>query len=131
MDAKELGAGGVVLNAENEVLLVRYRSGGWTFPKGHIDPGERVEQTAVREVKEETGVTASIFAPLSPTRYTNDRGVAREIHWFLMRAAPSVTVLETLFDDGGFFAPSTALELLSYPEDKALLKEALRHANVT
>jgi diadenosine hexaphosphate hydrolase (ATP-forming) len=119
------GAGGVVLNAAGEVLLVRYRAGGWTFPKGHIEAGETLEQTAEREVLEETGVAAWVVAPLSTTRYANNRGVRREIHWFLMRADAARTRLEGIFEDGGFHAPAAAAGLLSYPQDQALLREAL------
>lgn len=123
----ELGAGGVVINDEGAVLLLRYRRGGWTFPKGHIDEGEREEDAAVREVREEAGIRARILGRLSATRYTNNRGVPREIHWFLMRAQSHEASLEELFDAGGFYPPDQALQLLSYPEDRALLQEALRH----
>ena len=51
----EPGAGGVVLSVRGAVLLLRYKGGGWTFPKGHIEAGERDEEAAVREVREETG----------------------------------------------------------------------------
>lgn len=123
------GAGGVVLDTEGRVLLVRYRSGAWAFPKGHVEPGEKYEQTAVREVREETGVTATILGPLPETRYTNDRGEARVIHWFVMRASPETpTTLEATFTGGGFFAPEEAQTRLSYPEDRKLLRAALASA---
>lgn len=119
------GAGGVVLNPRGEVLLVRYRGGVWTFPKGHIEAGETLEQTAEREVLEETGVAAQVVVPLPTTRYTNNRGVPREIHWFLMRAQADQIQLEGLFEDGGFHAPAAAAGLLSYQQDHTLLREAL------
>ncbi|WP_027480494.1 NUDIX hydrolase [Deinococcus pimensis] len=126
----ELGAGGVVIDERGAVLLLKYRGGGWTFPKGHLDPGERDEDAAVREVLEETGVRARVVAPLPPTRYTNDRGTAREIHWFLMRAERRDAALEPIFDAGGFYPTEEAFGLLSYPEDQELLREALRRASV-
>ena len=49
-------AGGVVENKIKEILLI-HRRGSWDLPKGKIDPGETKEQTAVREVEEETGIT--------------------------------------------------------------------------
>lgn len=48
-------AGGVVLNEKEEVLLI-HRRGSWDLPKGKIDDGETVEDAAVREVEEETGI---------------------------------------------------------------------------
>ena len=118
------GAGGVVFGPGG-VLLVRYRSGAWAFPKGHIEPGETLTQTAEREVQEEGGVQASVVAELTPTRYINDRQEPRQIHWFVMRTASRAPVLEDTFGEGGFFAPEEALEMLSYPEDRQLLREAL------
>ncbi|WP_264777107.1 NUDIX hydrolase [Deinococcus aetherius] len=120
------GAGGVVLDALGRVLLVRYRSGAWAFPKGHVEPGETLEQTAVREVREETGVAATLLSPLPETRYTNDRGEARVIHWFVMRAAQGTpTALEATFTEGEFFPPDEAAARLTYPEDRDLLRAAL------
>ncbi|GBF05053.1 NUDIX hydrolase [Deinococcus aerius] len=125
-EAPTPGAGGVVLDAAGRVLLVRYRSGAWAFPKGHVEPGETLEQTAVREVREETGVTATPLAPLPETRYTNDRGEARVIHWFAMRAAGTApTTLEETFPEGGFFPAGVAAAMLTYPEDQHLLRAAL------
>ena len=48
-------AGGIVFNCQKDILVI-YRRGFWDLPKGHIDPGEKKKQTAVREVMEECGV---------------------------------------------------------------------------
>jgi diadenosine hexaphosphate hydrolase (ATP-forming) len=122
------GAGGVVFGPGG-VLLVRYRSGAWAFPKGHVEAGETLLQTALREVLEEGGVTASAAFPLVQTRYTNDQGVSREIHWFAMRTLNHAPVLEDTFSEGGFFAPEVAAQMLSYPEDRHLLSHALELLN--
>jgi len=122
------GAGGVVFNARGEVLLIRDRNGFWVFPKGHLEPGETPEAAAVREVLEETGVQAEILAPLGVTRYQNDRGEPREIHWFLMRGEGELRLAEDEgLTGGGFFEVEEALEKLDFPEDKKLLEEALAH----
>jgi 8-oxo-dGTP pyrophosphatase MutT (NUDIX family) len=47
--------GGIVVNEQNEVLLI-YRRGKWDLPKGKLDDGETIEECALREVKEETGL---------------------------------------------------------------------------
>ncbi|MEG1953572.1 MAG: NUDIX domain-containing protein [Hydrogenoanaerobacterium sp.] len=45
-----------------ELLLIRHRYGGhWSFPKGHVEEGENEVQTALREVKEETGLTIELI----------------------------------------------------------------------
>ena len=87
---------------------------------------EAPEEAAVREALEETGVRARILAPLTTTRYRNDRGELREIRWFLMRGEGPV-VLEEELTGGGFFEAEEALEKLDFPEDKTLLEEALAH----
>ncbi len=56
----EKSAGVVVFrkeNSQNLFLLLHYESGHWGFPKGHIEKGESIKQTATRETEEETGIT--------------------------------------------------------------------------
>ncbi|AZI41849.1 NUDIX hydrolase [Deinococcus psychrotolerans] len=121
------GAGGVVLRGRR-VLLVRYKSGDWAFPKGHLEAGESAQQAAVREVQEETGVQASIAGELPTTHYTNDRGEARAISWFLMEASTEAGELESTFIEGGFVSADEALTTLSFGEDRELLRAALKQA---
>ncbi|WP_456411940.1 NUDIX hydrolase [Oceanithermus sp.] len=118
------GAGGVVFNAAGEVLLIRDRNGYWVFPKGHVEPGEAPLQTALREVAEETGVRAEALESLGASRYVNDRGVPREVHWFLMRGEGPVR-LEAGLTGAGFFEPEEARARLSFPDDVARLERAL------
>ena len=120
------GAGGVVFAPNGQVLLIAYpesRGGGWSFPKGHLDPGETPEVAAVREVLEEGGVQAQIAGSLGPTRYVNPRGASREIFWFAMCTSDSQAAPEPGFQ-ADFFAPEQALKLLSHAENRDLLKEA-------
>ena len=70
-----------------------------------------------------------MVAALPATRYRNDRGEAREIHWYVMTTSASASVLEDTFGEGGFFAPEVAAQMLSYPEDQHLLQQALDHLN--
>lgn len=67
-----LKAGCVVTNQKNEVLLVSsINEEIWTFPKGHMENGEGLEDTAIREVLEETGYKVEIVKRLSDVTYTN------------------------------------------------------------
>lgn len=122
----ETGAGGVVVNDRGEFLLIRDRNGYWVFPKGHIEPGETPEAAAVREVREETGIEAQVVAPLGTTRYTNDRGVIREVRWFLMHGEGR-PCLEKGLTGAGFFPEPEAVRRLDFPEDVKLLEEARAH----
>src|SRR5688500_11276582 len=56
---REFTAGGVVfrrVDGKIEILMIQDRVGRWTIPKGHVEEGEKLEETAIREVGEETGL---------------------------------------------------------------------------
>ena len=83
-------AGGVVWNDENELLMI-FRLGKWDLPKGKQDDGETIESCALREVKEETGLSQlSIKHYLKPTYHIyqwNDTWVLKKTDWFEMHAS--------------------------------------------
>jgi|GEM_PF-806815 len=126
------GAGGVVINHEGRVLMIRHKNGTWVFPKGHIEPGESKTQTAEREVAEEAGVSAAILDPRMTwqTDYVNPRREARRITWYLLTTDATSTVqTEALFPEGGFFPPATAMRKLAFDEDRGVLRGALKAAD--
>ena len=71
--------GGLVTNSKGEFLMIR-RSGLWDLPKGHQDPGEPIEQTAVREVEEETGLRG---LELGQFIRVTDHTYLRDGQWYL------------------------------------------------
>lgn len=91
----ETSAGGLVVRREGDAdmvaLIARYdrrRRLVWSLPKGHVEAGETVEQAALREVWEETGITAQIVAPLGVIDFwfaVEDRRIHKTVHHFLMR----------------------------------------------
>lgn len=87
---KEIAAGGVVTNKEGKVLFI-YRNEKWDLPKGKLDPGESIEECALREVEEETGVKKlKLENPLQITYHIfkrNDKYLLKEVHWFAMRTS--------------------------------------------
>ena len=61
--------GGVIKNEKNQVLLI-YRRKKWDLPKGKLDPGETLEECAIREVKEETGLqSVELIKKLTVTQH--------------------------------------------------------------
>jgi 8-oxo-dGTP pyrophosphatase MutT (NUDIX family) len=92
---KEISAGGVVYRREDdriEVVLAsrRTRRGelAWGLAKGGIEEGESNEDAAIREVREETGLTAEIEGSLGDTKYFyvwEDTRIRKTVHFFLMR----------------------------------------------
>jgi diadenosine hexaphosphate hydrolase (ATP-forming) len=126
MNQPILGAGGIVFNASGEVLLIKYpgKRGAWDFPKGHIDPGESILEAALREVLEEGGVKAEALRELEPTEYTNPRGQARKVFWFVMRTEATTATPEPGFK-AKFLPVSEALGKLEHQQNKDLLTSAL------
>jgi 8-oxo-dGTP pyrophosphatase MutT (NUDIX family) len=94
----ETSAGGLVIDGldgpkDDQVaaLIGRVDRRGrmlWSLPKGHIEMGETAEQTAIREVAEETGIQGSVLAALGSIDYwfvTEGRRVHKTVHHYLMR----------------------------------------------
>ncbi|UUC44033.1 NUDIX hydrolase [Flavobacterium cerinum] len=80
--------GGLVYNKKGEVLFI-FRNGKWDLPKGGIEKREEIEETAIREVEEETGVTGlKIVQKLQKTYHVfkrNGRYKLKVTHWFEMK----------------------------------------------
>jgi 8-oxo-dGTP pyrophosphatase MutT (NUDIX family) len=88
---KIIAAGGLVLNDKEELLMI-FRRGKWDLPKGKLDDGEKIEDCAMREVKEETGLQEINLEDLTGLTYHeyfdtySNQDVIKETHWFKMRA---------------------------------------------
>lgn len=121
-------AGGVVFRKTSKgkirVLVVhRPQYDDWTPPKGKADKGESPEQTAIREVLEETGYRCRIVAPLGATRYRVQGGV-KEVHWYAMKPLPKSPgfTKNSEVDEVKWLSPRKALEKLSYDQDRELIE---------
>jgi 8-oxo-dGTP pyrophosphatase MutT (NUDIX family) len=89
-------AGGGLVQNGNEQYLFMLRRGKWDLPKGKLDPGETLEQCAVREVREETGLErVQLGGPLLVTYHTYDESghhILKETHWYRMTAMPDQVI---------------------------------------
>ncbi|NLC52477.1 MAG: NUDIX domain-containing protein [Firmicutes bacterium] len=123
---KAICAGGVVFKDERIVSL-RRKNGVWLMPKGHVEPGETLEQAAVREVREETGLVARVGAPLGETEYsfTEDGTLYRKkVFWFFMEAIGGELQPEKeMFTDIRLLS-AEELSLLSFEADRKLAAKA-------
>jgi 8-oxo-dGTP pyrophosphatase MutT (NUDIX family) len=91
---KEISAGGVVYRyteqGKLQIQLIQDRYGKVSLPKGKMEPGETVEQTALREIVEETGLIGRIVAPIDQIKYQYEHErlgkVDKEVHYYLVEA---------------------------------------------
>ena len=119
------------LDAPIKILIVhRPKYNDWSFPKGKADPGESIEQTALREVREETGIDARIIDRLPSVRYTyegKERIVRpKVVHYFLMEpAGGTLGVNGYEIDQAEWLEPRQALDRLTYDHDRKLLNDAM------
>ncbi len=130
-----VSAGGVVYRYEDgelQVLLCgRTDPPLWALPKGTPDSGETIEETALREVTEETGVQVHIVQMLGVIRYWFTRtqdGVrcSKVVHHFLMEptgGGPSLHDFE--FDTVAWFPAGEALRLLTHRNEVTVLERAM------
>jgi 8-oxo-dGTP pyrophosphatase MutT (NUDIX family) len=108
----------------------RTRKGGlaWGLPKGGIDQGEAIEEAAVREVREETGLEAEIEADLGEIRYFyvwEGVRVRKAVHFFLMRATGGdVSMHDHEMEEVRWFELNTALKKAAYRGEREVLERA-------
>ena len=126
MKAVVRAAGGVVIREGDdgpEVALVhRPRYDDWSLPKGKRDPGETDEQTAVREVEEETGLRCALGRELLPTRYVDRRGRPKVVRYWDMKVVGSRPFeANDEIDELAWLPIDEAVQRLSYSYDAEVL----------
>ena len=127
---RETSYGGVVVRGD-EVLVItpagKRRVTG--LPKGGPNPGESGEQTATREVREETGVTATVREPLGDVNYwyrRSGRRVYKTVHFYLCDyVSGSTDDHDHEVENARWMPLEAARSALSYPGERALIERAL------
>ena len=117
-------AGGIVRRIEGgavHVLLVSARrTSDWVLPKGHLEPGESPEQTAVREVREEAGVEAAVVRYLDVLTFRSPRNEAVRVAYYLMAFVREVPPMERR--QIRWCPVAEALEAVRFENTRALLR---------
>ncbi|MDE6530717.1 MAG: NUDIX hydrolase [Lachnospiraceae bacterium] len=127
-----VSCGGIVIHKGKILLLYknfRNRYEGWVLPKGTVEEGEEYMETALREVREEAGVSAELIQYIGKSEYTfnvPDDVVEKEVHWYLMRSGNyfSKPQREEFFIDSGYYKYHEAYHLLRFPNEKQILEKA-------
>lgn len=119
-------------NGKLEVALVHrevYKD--WGFPKGKLDPGEQLPQTAVREVFEEAGFKVRLGRKLGVINYQVGEGLDKEVHYWASKVTAK-TIAKQKFAPNQeiakveWIAAKEALKLLSYDHDKNLMEQVIQ-----
>lgn len=123
-------AGGVIFR-EDEVFLLKNEKSEWVLPKGIIRGEQLAHEVALARVKAETGVDADILATAGETSYefysmSRRKPVCNRISWFVMRAKDDSSRVATDlgFLDGGYYPYEKALDMITYSQDRSLVKRA-------
>jgi len=126
----EKSCGAVVFRKSHgnvEILLIKHLNGGyWSFPKGHVEAGETEEETAIREVKEETNIDIIIDSTFREVvTYSPKKDTMKDVVYFLARAKnfdhiPQTTEIAQV----KWVELSLAHSALTYDNDKQLINKA-------
>lgn len=126
---EETSAGGLVLDESHRGALIgrQDRRGRmvWSLPKGHIEDGETPEAAAVREIREETGISGAIVAPLGVIDFwfmADNRRVHKTVHHFLLRAEGGELSSEDAEVDSVEWVPLADMPTrLAYADERRLM----------
>lgn len=128
---EEVSSGGVVVFG-NTILLLKKFNGDWVLPKGRVEFGEKLGETALREVLEESGVRAEIIEYIGYANYKyrnlkQQDMVDKTVHWYLMRASSmDCTPLKREgFIDAVFVHINKVLDLVKYKDEKKMIEKAI------
>lgn len=130
---KDTAAGGLVASVDDDgilrIVLIRSRrrkAHVWSLPKGHFKSGETSEQTALREVAEETGLRARILAPLGKIDYWFvEKGVRyhKFVDYYVMLAeGGSLDDHDDEVEEARWLTWDRAIDRMSYPNERALVE---------
>lgn len=130
--ARATSAGGVVhrtRDGQQEIVLVHRRHPRlWALPKGTPNAGETLEETALRETREESGLEVEIEAPIRAIQYFFVRGRTRfhkTVHFYLMRpVGGSLEQHDHEFDEVAWHQVEEAVELMNHATERMVVEEA-------
>lgn len=135
---QETSAGGVVIDvvegrARIAIIARRNRAGRieWCLPKGHVEPGETLEQTAEREVAEETGITGRVLITLGTVDYwftTPHQRIHKLVYHYLLEATGGQLTVDGDPDqeaiDAAWFPLDTVHQQLTFPNERRIARMA-------
>lgn len=132
---QEKSCGAIVYRQSDEktqLLLIKHRcSGHWSFPKGHVEAGEHENETALREVKEETGLDIALEGGFRESvEYCPSPDVKKQVVYFLgVPKGGALQKQESEVSDICWLDIERALGEVTFNNDKMLIRKVTRHLN--
>ncbi len=129
---KVYSAGGVVFK-QNSILLLKKANGDWVLPKGKIEPGESKYDTALREVREESGVSAKTLDYIGSISYkfknvwSHYKLIEKTVHWYIMVTEQDFCEpqREEGFIKATYFDMDKAQRLVRYVDERKMVRKAI------
>ena len=128
-------AGGIVLNTHGDVLVVKQRDGSWSLPKGKINPDEKPQDAAAREIAEESGIRELTFIKLlkSYSRYgvkntgMEDKDRLRRLTFYLFTTTEKqLRPADSRILEARWVPQQNVKQLLTHPKDQNFLRMRCR-----
>jgi 8-oxo-dGTP pyrophosphatase MutT (NUDIX family) len=135
---RQISAGGVVFRlwkSDFQICLISRRKSGrliWCLPKGHVEKEEPLKSAALREIREETGISGSVLHSLGSIHYSffdleSRRNILKTVHFFLVRyERGTLSDHDDEAEDAKWFSIGEAQNRLEYPSERAILNKAIK-----
>lgn len=129
---KEKSCGCIIFNAKKEILLLHQNAGHWGLPKGHVEEGETEEQTAIREVKEETNIDVVINTNYRYSMtYNPKEDVEKEVVYFIAEnTSNNIKPQQEEVQEVIWLDIDNAINTITYENSKELLKKVKKDLNL-
>ena len=123
---KEKACGCIIID-NNKVLLIQQNQGFWGFPKGHVEDNETEEETALREVKEETNIDVKILSNKRyKMEYVTDKGNPKEVIFFVATPiSKDIKKQDEEIKDIKWLGFEEALKTITYDNTRELFRKVL------
>lgn len=131
---KEKSCGAVIYKyIDNElfILLLKHNLGHWSFAKGHVEDSETEQETAIREIKEETNLDVTINSDFRYViTYSPYEGVIKDVVYFLATTnSDNIKAQQSEISEIKWFKYEDAISMITYEDDRKVLMKAIEYLN--
>lgn len=131
---KEKSCGAVIYKyIDNElfILLLKHNLGHWSFAKGHVEDSETEQETAIREIREETNLDVTINSDFRYViTYSPYEGVIKDVVYFLATTnSDNIKAQQSEISEIKWFKYEDAISMITYEDDRKVLMKAIEYLN--